>query len=135
MRLIACALLFAALCLPVLAADSAAGRWDGSIALPNMKLEIHVHLEQSGEAWKGDIDIPAQGARDLPLTAITVDGAKVSFQIAGVPGTPTFNGTPATSSMATSRRAAARSRSRSPAGRRTIRRRSSPGWTTSSTAR
>lgn len=92
MRTVVASLLFA-LCLPALAADSVAGRWDGSIALPTQKLEIHVDLEQAGGAWKGDIDIPAQGARDLPLTAVTVDGANVSFQIGGVPGTPTFKGT------------------------------------------
>jgi CubicO group peptidase (beta-lactamase class C family) len=80
------------LAIPALA-DSAAGRWDGSIALPSMKLEIQIDLEHAAGAWKGTIDIPAQGARDLPLTAISIDGAKVSFQIAGVPGTPAFNGT------------------------------------------
>lgn len=78
----------------VLAANSSpAGRWEGSISLPNAKLEMQVDLEQKDQQWSGDITIPAQNAQDLALTAIRVDGVKVSFQIVGVPGTPTFTGT------------------------------------------
>ena len=90
-RLVCLLLLF--LCVPAFAAGTVAGRWSGSIAIPNTALEVHVDLDEAAGAWKGDIDIPAQGAKNLPLTAITVDGANVSFQIAGVPGTPTFSGT------------------------------------------
>lgn len=84
--------LLVALCLavPLFAQD---GRWEGAIALPTGKLAMQIDLERDGAAWKGDITIPAQGARDLPLEAISVEGAKVSFQIAGIPGTPTFSGT------------------------------------------
>ena len=81
------------LAIPALAADDIAGRWDGAIALPAQKLEIHVDFEPAGSGWKGDIDIPAQNASNLPLAAVVVDGPRVSFQIAGVPGTPAFSGT------------------------------------------
>ncbi|HYR30108.1 MAG TPA: serine hydrolase [Thermoanaerobaculia bacterium] len=81
-------LLFA---LPLLA-DTPAGRWTGTIKLPTTTLDIDVDLESTGTGWKGDITIPAQGARDLPLT-VAVDGAKVRFSINGVPGDPTFTGT------------------------------------------
>ncbi|MGZ5446107.1 MAG: serine hydrolase [Thermoanaerobaculia bacterium] len=85
-------LLLILLCLatPVLAVE---GRWEGAITLPTGKLDVQIDLARDGSAWKGDITIPAQGARDLPLASIAVDAAKVSFQISGVPGTPTFNGT------------------------------------------
>jgi pimeloyl-ACP methyl ester carboxylesterase len=70
-----------------------AGYWDGSIALPGMKLGIRVHLAQDDSgAWTGTIDIPMQGAKDLPLEAITASGDSITFAIAAVPGTPTFNG-------------------------------------------
>ncbi|MBU1699534.1 MAG: serine hydrolase [Candidatus Eisenbacteria bacterium] len=68
------------------------GHWVGSIELPGMKLEIDIDFAGSPGAWTGDITIPAQGARDLPLTAITLDGEAVSFAIADIPGEPTFKG-------------------------------------------
>lgn len=71
-----------------------AGRWNGSIALPGQKLEVAVTLAggDAGAALSGTISIPAQGAKDLPLEKLAVDGAKVTFAIAGVPGQPTFAG-------------------------------------------
>lgn len=78
----------------VQAAESpAAGHWEGEIELPTGKLQVMVDLTQEGGAWKGDIDIPMQGAKDLPLEGITVEGTKVRFAIANIPGAPTFNGT------------------------------------------
>lgn len=84
--------LFFLLAVPVLAADDAAGRWDGAINLPNGKLDVGIDLETAGGQWKGRIDIPAQGAQDLPLK-VDVAGEKVTIEITGVPGTPTFKGT------------------------------------------
>lgn len=75
------------------AAETVEGRWEGAISLPSMKLEVEVDLARSGELWQGDISIPVQQARDLPLTAISVEGARVAFRIQGVPGEPTFAGT------------------------------------------
>jgi pimeloyl-ACP methyl ester carboxylesterase len=81
--------------LPSLAAeDPVAGHWEGEIQLPNAgQLQVMVDLTREGDAWKGDIDIPAQGAKDVPLTGISVEGSKVKFSISGVPGNPTFDGT------------------------------------------
>lgn len=74
-------------------ASSFAGYWDGSVKLPGMALDIHVHLTQGEDgAWSGTIDIPMQGAKDIPLSNITVAGGAISFAIAGVPGNPTFKG-------------------------------------------
>jgi uncharacterized protein len=81
---------------PLLAADpSVSGPWHGALELPNQsgKIEVMVELRQEGGVWKGEIDIPAQGAKDLPLEGITADGSKVKFSIAGIPGAPTFDGT------------------------------------------
>ncbi len=86
-------LLLLLVCIPLFAADSIEGRWQGAIALPTAKLEVEIDLERAGDAWKGDITIPAQNARDLPLAAIAIDASKISFEIAGIPGAPTFNGT------------------------------------------
>jgi uncharacterized protein len=72
-------------------APDADGSWSGSIATPGTPLEVVVHLT-SEEPPSGTIDIPAQGARGLPLDAVTIDGRDVTFRIAGVPGEPTFRG-------------------------------------------
>jgi hypothetical protein len=73
--------------------SSPEGHWQGSIDLPGAALAVDVDLARDGAIWKGDVTIPAQGAKDLPLAGVTVDGAAVTFAIAGVPGEPTFTGT------------------------------------------
>ncbi|BDU71343.1 alpha/beta hydrolase family protein [Mesoterricola silvestris] len=82
------------ICLPALVAQApglAPGTFSGAIQLGRMDLQVEVHLEARA-AWTGTISIPAQGAKNLPLEAITVDGDTVSFRIAGIPGAPTFTG-------------------------------------------
>ena len=61
--------------------------------MPGTKLAVEVDLALADGTWTGDVSIPAQGARDLPLGGIVVDGSAVRFAIAGVPGEPTFQGT------------------------------------------
>lgn len=73
---------------------SAAGTWSGHIALPPGPLAISVTLTRGdGGAWSGTIDIPAQGAHGLKLAPVVVTDSAVSFEIANVPGQPTFAGT------------------------------------------
>ncbi|MCU0224601.1 MAG: serine hydrolase [Acidobacteria bacterium] len=75
-------------------APGAAGHWEGAIQIPGQELGVIVDLapDQDG-AWTGEIDIPLQGAKDLALADVTVQGNEVGFSIAGIPGTPTFQGT------------------------------------------
>ncbi len=69
------------------------GHWAGAIAVPGTKLEVSLDfLKQTDGTWKGDISIPLQGAKDLPLVDIKAAGADVTFAISGVPGNPTFKG-------------------------------------------
>ncbi len=69
------------------------GHWEGSIALPDMQLNVIVDLDRDVRgAWTGDIDIPAQGAQDLPLKGIVVSDSSVSFEITIGPGNPRFEG-------------------------------------------
>jgi CubicO group peptidase (beta-lactamase class C family) len=69
-----------------------AGDWQGSIVIPGQELVIEVQLQQAGEQWSGTIQIPAQKFKG-PLEKLKVEGNKVTFAIAGVPGNPTFEGT------------------------------------------
>jgi len=96
-RLLACLSLFAALLagavLPVFAAGPE-GRWSGAIQIPGTELHVEIDLSAvEGGGFKGDIDIPVQNARDLPLTDFVIDGDSVTFTIGGIPGDPTFHGT------------------------------------------
>lgn len=70
-----------------------AGHWEGAIAVPGAKLLVDLDFaKQANGAWTGDISIPAQGAKDLPLTGIKAEGAEVTFAISAIPGDPTFKG-------------------------------------------
>ena len=72
---------------------SIAGHWIGEVEIPGTKLGFEIDLAQKADgSWSGDISIPAQDAKDLPLGNITAKGKDVSFEITGVPGTPTFKG-------------------------------------------
>jgi CubicO group peptidase (beta-lactamase class C family) len=70
-----------------------AGHWEGVIELPGQKLGINLDFRQEEGAWKGDISIPLQNAKDIPLINIQLEEAAATFEIQGVPGTPTFKGT------------------------------------------
>ncbi|MBN2408549.1 MAG: serine hydrolase [Candidatus Aminicenantes bacterium] len=73
---------------------SIAGHWAGEIELPGTKLEFDIDFTLGPDgAWSGDISIPLQNAKDLPLVNIAVKGQDVSFEISGVPGAPAFKGT------------------------------------------
>jgi pimeloyl-ACP methyl ester carboxylesterase len=67
------------------------GSWNGEIEVPGVALKTTVRLSQvEGDKWSGEIDIPQQGARAVPLTDVTIALPNVSFRIAGIPGDPTF---------------------------------------------
>jgi CubicO group peptidase (beta-lactamase class C family) len=72
---------------------SIAGHWEGAIELPGTKLNVDIDFTQKEDgSWTGDISIPAQNAKDLPLGNISLKGNDISFEITGVPGNPTFKG-------------------------------------------
>ena len=79
------------------AEDRATGHWEGHIEIPGQPIAVKVNLAIDESDWRGTIDIPAQGAKGLPLSGIHVaeadEGMRVTFSIRGVPGNPTFDGT------------------------------------------
>jgi hypothetical protein len=87
--------LFLGLC-PFLFAQSdpvGAGHWEGAIKIPNRAMKVIVDLARNGHGeWTGDIDVPDQGIRNFPLSKIKVEGNAVQFQLAGIPGEPSFDG-------------------------------------------
>jgi len=82
------------LAVPLLAQETGlTGHWEGNIELPGQKMGINLDFAQEGDAWKGDISIPLQNAKDLPLANVKLEGTAATFEIQGVPGNPTFKGT------------------------------------------
>src|SRR4051794_39560914 len=68
------------------APGSLAGHWKGALKAGGRALELDVDFAPKGNGWAGDISIPAQGAKDLPLQGITLEGDQVSFKLADAPG-------------------------------------------------
>ncbi|HYK91758.1 MAG TPA: hypothetical protein VE398_23530 [Acidobacteriota bacterium] len=70
-----------------------AGHWEGSINAPSQELKVIIDLDRDASgAWIGDIDIPDQMVRDLPLRNITVSDDSVSFELPVGAGEPKFKG-------------------------------------------
>lgn len=69
------------------------GHWEGAIQVPGGELGVNVDLVQESGTWSGDISIPMQQTEDFPLSDIVVEGSRVTFAMAGVPGAPKFDGT------------------------------------------
>ena len=70
------------------------GTWNGTLSI-GMDLEIIVEFSlDEGKDIQGNIDIPAQGAVDIPLGEFNLEGKKISFKIIHpqVQGDPTFKG-------------------------------------------
>lgn len=72
---------------------SPAGHWEGSIKLPTGELKVTVDLDRDAKgAWVGDLDIPDQGVKELPLRDLSVSGESVNFGLPGGQGNPMFKG-------------------------------------------
>ena len=69
------------------------GKWEGAINVPGTTLGISIDFSKKADgSWQGDIDIPLQGAKDLPLANIKLAESAVSFDLPNVPGNPSFKG-------------------------------------------
>lgn len=73
-------------------AETPSGRWEGAIRLPQGELQVTVVLRGGDDGWTGTIDIPVQRIRGFELSAVSVAGRSVHFEMGGVPGQPTFAG-------------------------------------------
>lgn len=70
------------------------GTWEGAIDVMGQHFDIILEFALEGDQLTGTVDVPAQGAEDLPLTEFKIEGKKITFMIdhPGVPGEPTFSG-------------------------------------------
>lgn len=63
------------------------GQWEGAIDIAGQQLDIIVRFDSSTGALTATIDIPQQGAADLPLDDVSLDGDAVHFAIGSVGAT------------------------------------------------
>lgn len=85
-----------ALCIACLGASCAfaqAGHWEGVIQGAGKDVAITVDLAVDAKGgWTGALGMPAQGAKDIPLSGITVQGDAVRFRMFDSAASPVFDG-------------------------------------------
>jgi hypothetical protein len=74
------------------AGGTAAGHWTGTIAGPEIAVEVDL-APTGADAWHGTISIPSQGTKGIPLSEVSIKGTVVKFAIRGAPGDPRYAGT------------------------------------------
>lgn len=85
MRLVAAIFFASAALCP--AAESAAGRWEGSAKVPGGELKLILDLsDESGQGQIGSIIIPGLGVKGAPLVDLKVSGSDLAFAIKGALG-------------------------------------------------
>jgi hypothetical protein len=68
------------------AVESVAGHWEGPLRIPGHEFRFVLDLAQKDGSWIGSSTFPGLGIKGAPLSAISVTGSEVSFEIAGVLG-------------------------------------------------
>ncbi|MDX2198282.1 MAG: serine hydrolase [Phycisphaerae bacterium] len=74
------------------AAADIAGNWEGVIDLPGMPLKTSAVIRKAEGGWKGSLSIPAQNAKDLPLTEMKLEGGRWTCKLPDAPGNANFEG-------------------------------------------
>lgn len=72
------------LCVRGLSAQGLAGDWQGRLDVGSMKLRLVTHFEQTDGGWSGTLDSPDQGARGIPMDAVTRTDSLVTFTVAAL---------------------------------------------------
>ncbi len=76
---------------PPMTNSSLDGQWEGAIDIAGTQLDIIVKFTSAGDVLSATIDIPQQGAFDLPLDDVRLEGDAIHFAIAAAGAT--FDGT------------------------------------------
>jgi len=67
--------------------DQFAGNWTGALEVgAGHKLGFILHLVNANGAWSGTAESPDQGGGAMPISKVSVEGAKLSFEIPDVNG-------------------------------------------------
>jgi pimeloyl-ACP methyl ester carboxylesterase len=68
------------------------GRWEGAILIMGSELKIEVTFKTAGTGLAATIDIPQQGAANLPLAAVRYEAGRVHFELQAGPGLAVWDG-------------------------------------------
>lgn len=68
------------------------GKWDGAIEIMGTELIIIVNFITEDDKLRATIDIPQQGAANLPLTNVRYENNSVYFELPAPPGLAVFDG-------------------------------------------
>ncbi len=82
------------LLLPLTAAvaQSPEGTWTSTLDLPGLKLDMSLDLRLEDNIWKGDLDVPLQQIKDMPVSDLAIQGTTLSFKLPEVPGDAGYTG-------------------------------------------
>ena len=74
------------------AVQDPSGRWDGMISISGQNLDITVDITGPADSLTATIDIPVQGAFDLGLDLVWIEGDSIGFSLPSFLGTAGFRG-------------------------------------------
>ncbi len=77
---------------PEPAAQDPAGLWNGLISISGQDLDISVEIEGPADSLSATIDIPVQGAFDLGLDLVRLEGDSIGFSLPSFLGMAEFEG-------------------------------------------
>jgi pimeloyl-ACP methyl ester carboxylesterase len=73
--------------------ESTTGEWAGRIGVPGAPVEIGIRLTAENGKLRGEIDIPAQAIKAMPLSDVLLEGRELSFRLPDMGGDAWFRGT------------------------------------------
>lgn len=62
------------------------GVWTGALQIGTTKLGLIFHLANTEQGLVGSLDVPQQGARGIPLSAVTRNGSAVTIEVGTIGG-------------------------------------------------
>ena len=73
-----------ALLFPVAILAQFVGEWQGKLSMGQAELTLVFKFEQQDSTLTGSLDVPQQGAKDLPIDKIKIDGNKIALTISAI---------------------------------------------------
>lgn len=66
--------------------DTWTGSWEGLLRVSGTELRVVVHLDRTDDGLTGTMDSPDQGARDIPIDAVTATRDSLTLRLSSIAG-------------------------------------------------
>jgi uncharacterized protein len=66
--------------------DEYTGTWQGKLAIQNVELRLVLRIISDGDSLKAFLDSPDQGAKDIPVSALTINDTLIRADVAVIQG-------------------------------------------------